>query len=156
MYILDTNIFIRAAVKEKNDRVLTDCLLLLESLERGETKATLPGFVLAELVWVLNKHYRFTKEKIIYLLDRILVLRGLSTTDDYTHALAIDLFAQHNVKYIDCCLASLPGVLEGKHTIVSYDTEFDKLGVQRVEPTVVLEKLWTVYPKWANPKSNLL
>jgi hypothetical protein len=30
------------------------------------------------------------------------------------------------------------------------------LGVQRVEPTVVLEKLWTVYPKWANPKSNLL
>lgn len=140
MYILDTNIFLRALIRE-DEKMLSDCVRLLDGLERKKFKAKLPGIVLAEIVWMLQLHYRFPKDTITSFMRHLLSMSHLFVTNDYQHFLALGLFTKHNIKYVDCCIASLPGVLEGKHTIVSYDKEFDRLGVKRVEPGTIVAKL---------------
>jgi hypothetical protein len=52
--------------------------------------------------------------------------------------LATELFQTHNVKFIDCLLASSKRVQENKAAVFSYDRDFDKLGVPRVESKDIL------------------
>ena len=52
--------------------------------------------------------------------------------------MAIELFEMYSVKFIDCLLASSKLVQKGDAVILSYDRDFDKLGVRRVEPKDIL------------------
>ncbi len=47
---------------------------------------------------------------------------------------ALEYFEAHNVKFIDALIASGPSFVKGEFILVSYDHDFDKLGIQRIEP----------------------
>lgn len=137
LYLIDTNIFLRVLIKE-NEASFQSGLKLLEGIKQKQWNAVMPGIVLSEIAWTLRSYYRFPKPQVVTAIQSVISLRGLTIVDDYNYHLALDLFQHHSVKYIDACIASLPVVQREQATIISYDDDFDKLGVERKEPDQIV------------------
>lgn len=131
-YFLDTNIFLRFLIEE-NKKTFNDCQRLFSLIEQWKIKAFTSSYVMAEIVWVLLSFYKFDKNKIIEAL-RVSQAAGISINDQADFNLALTLFEKYNVKFIDCLIASQKAVQNKKVAIVSYDQDFDKFGVKRIEP----------------------
>ncbi|MFH1713288.1 MAG: PIN domain-containing protein [Candidatus Jacksonbacteria bacterium] len=131
-YFLDTNIFLRFLIKE-NKKTFNDCERLFSLIEQGKIKAVVSSYVMAEIVWVLLSFYKFDKNKIIEAL-RVFQAAGISIKDQVDFNLTLILFEKYKVKFIDCLIASQKAVQNKKMTIISYDQDFDKFRVKRIEP----------------------
>ena len=136
-YFLDTNIFLRVLIKEGN-RVFKDCYQLLERVKTNQIKAATANIALAEIAWTLHSYYQFPKGEVVQAIKGILNLRGLRIIDSYEPFWAIEKFRQHNIKYIDALIASILIRQKSKWVIVSYDKDFDKIGVKRKEPEEII------------------
>lgn len=132
-YVIDTNVFLRVLVEE-DEASFQAGLQLLENIKQKKCTACIPGIVLSEIVWTLHSFYEFPKPQVVQALQSILNLRGITIVDDYNYPVALDLYQHHSVKYVDACIVSLPVIQENGATIISYDHDFDKLGVERKEP----------------------
>jgi len=132
VHILDTNIFLRTLIRE-DEKTFSDCLIFLELVKSNKINAVLPGVVLSEIAWVLKSFYKFPKSKVHQALKSILKLSGLKIVDNYDYEKTLKFFENKNVKYIDCLIASL--AKDKNYTIVSYDKDFDKLKIKRLDPS---------------------
>ena len=137
IYFIDTNIFLRVLVNE-NQTFHDQCELLLDKIKQNKIKAITGTVVLTEVLWTLLSYYKTSKIKAVSSVEGILNLRGLKIMDYYDHRMALELYNSHNVKYIDCLIASIKGFDEHKTTVVSYDHDFDKLKILRVEPVSLI------------------
>lgn len=131
--LVDTNIFLRIFVRE-NERMFKDCREFFSRVEEGTIAAYIPTVVVAETSFVLSSHYNYKKENIIKAVEGIVISSGLEIFDDLRLPQALELYKVHNVKLIDCLLASSARLKNSNAAILSYDSDFDKLGVRRVEP----------------------
>lgn len=138
-YLLDSNIFLRVFVRS-DKRISQDCTLLLTAITQNRIEAYIPQLVAIELQFVLDSFYRFEKHQVIEAMKSMMATDNLEFVDDLSLALAVELFEGKNVKFTDCLLASSKRIQEKKAAIVSYDRDFDKLGVPRLEPRDVLKK----------------
>ena len=137
-YFLDTNIFLRAIVKD-DLRAAKECENIFELLQENKFKAVTSTLVLAELVWTGLSFYKIQKEKIVDLLKGILKLRGLKLIDKFNPLNAVSFYETRQVKFIDALISSNPWIIEGKMKVISYDRDFDKLGDWRVEPKEIIK-----------------
>src|SRR3989344_147053 len=137
IYFIDTNIFLRVLVNE-NQTSHDQCELLLDKIKQNKIKAITGTVVLTEVLWTLLSYYKTSKIKAVSSVEGILNLRGLKIMDYYDHRIALELYSLYNVKYIDCLIASARGFDEQKMTVVSYDRDFDKLKILRVEPVSLI------------------
>lgn len=128
---IDTNVFLRALVKE-NEQTFSECLSLLEKISEGEIKAITSTLVFLEINFVLLSFYKFPKEKVQQALEGILDLPHLKVVDVYDMREAIETYKKTKVKFVDCLLASL--LKKKSFEIVSYDLDFDKLKIKRLSP----------------------
>jgi len=140
-YFVDTNIFLRVAVKE-DEKSFSQCSLFLKTAEAGKIKIVTSNFVLAECVWVLESFYKIKKNKILKILKGIRALRNIKLEDDVDLGTAMRIFSKINVKYIDALIASNPNIQAKKLEVVSYDKDLDKIGVIRKEPTEIINKFY--------------
>lgn len=140
IYFLDTNIFLRVLNKKDNLTAHLESTDLLKDIKQRKIKAVTSNIVLSEIVWTMQRFYEFPKEEIVLALNSIYNL-SISMNDNFQTARAIKLFKTMNVKFVDCLIASIPQIHECKWTIVSYDKDFDKLGVIRKEPKEVTRGL---------------
>ena len=131
-FFLDSNVFLRflADFKGKQHR---DCARLFKLIEEGKIKGIICSVILLEIYFTLRSFYGFSNRKCQRILVRILALKTLKTRDQFNYGLALGLFAKTKVKFADCLIASLSFLSKGG-AIVSYDKDFDKLGVKRIEP----------------------
>jgi predicted nucleic-acid-binding protein len=137
-YFVDSNIFLRFFAKEENSRVLKECALFIEALKKGKIKATTSHLVIAEVVWTLLTAYKTSKENVVKVVLSIESLSGIKIIDRFITAEAHKMFKDYNVKYIDALIASSPNIRSKKWAVVSYDKDFDKLGVIRKEPQDII------------------
>ncbi len=137
-YFIDTNIFLRALLGDE-EKTLEDCLRLLRGIKNGKIKAVTSNLVLAEVNWMLLKFYKFSKEDVVRSLNSILSLRHLKINDDFNPILAVRLYKDYSIKFIDALIASNPEIFNKERTVVSYDKDFDKLGDLRVEPKEIIK-----------------
>jgi predicted nucleic-acid-binding protein len=135
-YFIDTNIFLRYFVKE-DSKTHGNCSDLIKIIVNKRVKAATSHLVLAEIAWTLTSYYKVSKRRVVRSLRSIETMSGLSFLDNFKTTAAHDLFQRKNAKYIDCLIASIPQIQDNKITVVSYDKDFDKLGVKRVEPDKV-------------------
>lgn len=131
-YFLDTNIFLRFLVPD-DENAHAACKLLFQRINEKKIRAATSSLVYAEIVWVLQSFYKFPKQKIAEAL-KVFSAAGIMFHDRVELSHAIDLYEAHNVKFIDALLASHPLLQSGEAVMVSYDTDFDKLGIRRIEP----------------------
>ena len=138
-YYLDTNIFLRFLVAD-DERAHASCVELFRLIEERKIKGITSSLVFAEIVWVLGSFYKFPRAKISEALA-ILGRSRISFDDRFDILTAIELYGSHTVKFVDALIASHPLIRSGKLPIVSYDTDFDKLKVKRIEPQEVVAEM---------------
>jgi len=138
VYFVDTNIFIRILVKE-DERSFHECFQFFQRAYSGKIKIITSSLVLAEVHWVLSSFYRFEKDKTIEALQNILNTR-VRVKDGSNVSFALEMFRNTNVKLTDAFIASHPLIEKRRATIVSYDKDFDKLGIPRKEPGEIIKK----------------
>jgi predicted nucleic-acid-binding protein len=137
-YFLDSNIFLRYFTDERNSKVFKDCSSLIKIIKLGKIKAVTSHLVTAETVWTLFSSYHASKDQVLKVLKVIETLNGLKIIDKVDTAITNYLFANHSVKYIDALISSNPKIQTKKMIVVSYDKDFDKLGVKRMEPSQII------------------
>lgn len=129
---LDTNVWVRFLVRDDESKAQAVDRLLTEA-EAGQHVLTLSHLVVAELEWTLRSFYRMPKTEIAASLRELLALRSLHVPSREVLDQALDLFERHSVDYVDAYNAA---ELRTRRlsTIVSYDQDFDVLGVRRIAP----------------------
>lgn len=139
VFLIDTNVFVETLI-ERDEKYHRDSLRFLRVAREGQLNVAVAGVSLAELVWVLGRTYKLKKPDLVKAVNSVLRLRGLRLIDEYDYKEALELYQKHAVKFIDCLMASITKVKERKWILVSYDKDFDKLGVKRLEPKGVLSR----------------
>jgi len=132
-YYIDTNIFLRVLVVEEKNQS-KQCINFLNKVKNNQVRAVTGNIVIAEVAWVLKSYYKFSKEKIVEFVKSIINLRGLTIEDNLDIRKSLEIFANENIKYVDALIASIKEIQEKKWTVVSFDKDFDKIGVNRKEP----------------------
>lgn len=132
LYFIDSNIFLRTLIKE-DEKSFNACYKFLEKVHSKQIQAQTSDLVLAEVNWVLESYYKFSKEQVISALEGIVNLNGLTIKSNSNCPAAISLFKKSKVKFIDALIAS-DKLFGGNSVIVSYDKDFDKLGLSRIKP----------------------
>ena len=138
-YVVDSNIFLRTLIKE-DEKTFSDCFRFLEQIKRKNIRAFTSSFVLAEVTWTLLSFYHFPKEQVVKGLYSIVNLKNLKIIDTFDAFLAMKLYERNPIKFIDALLASHILVVQGKAKIISYDRDFDKLKVPRIEPRELVQR----------------
>ena len=136
-YFLDSNIFLRVFVGD-NLRMLKECLILFESIKKGKVCAVTSSVVLSEIVWTLGSFYKFPKTKVIEAIKSIMNIPRLEIVDDFTVLAALEIYQDNSVKFIDSLIASIYEIHSREWIVISYDKDFDKLGVIRKEPSQII------------------
>jgi len=136
-YFIDTNIFLRILIKDE-EKTFNDCFKFLELVREGKIKAFTSSIVLAEICWTLLSYYQFSKEKTVKALKSILALKNLKIIDGFEPRLAVEFYAKKSVKFIDSLIVSLVKPKKEKIVIVSFDKDFDKLNIKRIEPGEII------------------
>lgn len=137
-YFVDANIFLRVFVREDEPSFLA-CSELLRRIQRGDMRAIINTLVFAEVNWVLGKFYRFSKPDVVMALHSIIGLNNLAMDDRHDISRGLALYQKHNVTFIDALIASHDAIAITKAPIVSYDKDFDKLGIKRVTPSELIK-----------------
>ena len=139
-YFLDTNIFLRTIVQDDPVKA-RDCEELLKAIRDGVITANSSMLVLAEVVWMCLGDYALPKKEVVAFVRGIVSIPNLKFSDQSSPLIAIDLFEKHSVKFIDAAIASHPLFQETHAAIISYDKDFDRLDIPRIEPRDVLKKI---------------
>ncbi|MBI3342787.1 PIN domain-containing protein [Candidatus Gottesmanbacteria bacterium] len=139
-YLVDSNIFLRIIVRD-DQKTWQDCIDAISAIEQNHMEAYIPTVVAAEIQYVLKSFYGFEKSSLVKALAAVVGTKHLETVDDLSFSVAVKFFEDYNVKFVDCLLASSRRVQDGNASILSYDRDFDKLGVRRMEPRDLLKNL---------------
>ena len=135
-YFIDSNILLRVIARD-SEKSFRECFDFLQKVESGKINAVTSNIVLAEVVWVLDSFYEMNKTKIAEALERMKGSRFFKLIDNYDFDLALSFYSRYGIKYVDAIIASNRDVQSKKWVIVSYDKDFDKLGVIRKEPSQI-------------------
>jgi len=133
---LDTNVFIRYLVADDPDKSAASHALLQRVQQSWET-LTCTEAIIAEVVYVLAspRLYHLSHPEIRARLYPILTLRGLQIEHKETLLRALDLYAAHAFLDYEDALTVAHMERRNIETIVSYDTDFDRIaGISRQEP----------------------
>lgn len=136
-YFLDTNIFLRIVAKDDKLK-LAQCEKLIKAIAERRMSAATSSLVVAEVIWTCLCGYGLTAGETRDILSSILSIKNLKFVERTKIFSAAEFYTRHNIKFADCLIASHPDIVSGKTTIVSYDRDFDKLGIKRLEPAEVV------------------
>jgi len=136
---IDTNIFLRflqAPTDEITVAWNADCTALFRRLELGEDTVTTAEFVVTEAFWVLTsrRHTGLSRSDAASRLKTIVQYRGLRMASKRRVVRSLDLvISDPKLSLVDALIAST--VLEEDWTLLSYDTDFDRVsGLDRQQP----------------------
>jgi len=133
MIFLDTNIFLRYFLKE-NEAVFRRLEKLFSEIILGNIIGVANAMVIAEVVWVLSRSYKWNKEKICDNIELILITPNIRFKDKAILVNAVNVYKEKNISFIDAYNYSFIRA-NGVTEIYSFDRDFDELqDVKRLEP----------------------
>lgn len=138
-YFIDTNIFLRTLIND-NENFFKECVGFLELVKNGKIKAQTSCLVLSEVSWTLSSFYNSGKDKVVESLYSIINLKNLKFNEKFNSNFGVQIYEQNNIKLTDAFIASHSKIQSKEMIVVSYDKDFDKLGVIRKEPGEIIKK----------------
>lgn len=138
-FFVDTNIFLRVYARDDEAKA-TDCEIVLAAVQTGQLKAVISDLVLAEFVWTSLSYYKVKKVHVSKMVKAILGIHHLTVAGDADMPAALGLYDQYSVKFIDAVIASYRSIQQQNLAILSYDQDFDRIGIKRYEPADVIKK----------------
>lgn len=122
--ILDTNIFLRFLLNDipsqtqKIEAVLTKAKI-------AKIKLYVPQIVIFEIVFALDKYYKFPKNQIIDKLDSILKTTYFNIQDKETFLQAMEIYTKKDISFVDCFLLGIAKIQN--QDIFTFNQELVKL-----------------------------
>lgn len=99
---VDTNVFLRFFVRDV-ESFYVKAKELFEKTEKGELKLETTDLVMAEIVWVLESYYGFSKAEIKEVVETILETKNLKVHNHSRVKEAIALYSAGKMDFIDAC-----------------------------------------------------
>lgn len=101
MIAIDTNVLVRALVDDSD--AIEQCRKARDLiLQHGDVWVC--RIVLIETVWVLERAYDFTKEQIIFVLEKLIQHQHIHLEDTDNVNNALTLFSASNAGFADCLI----------------------------------------------------
>lgn len=97
---VDTNVFLRFFVRDV-ESFYQKAKDLFERAEKGVVKLETSDMVIAEIVWVLESYYDFTKAEIKEVIDTILETKNIKVANHSRVKEAVNLYASGKMDFID-------------------------------------------------------
>lgn len=130
--LLDTNVLIRFFTLDQNEN-RENLYSFFESLESGEIHVELKLIVLFQVIFVLKSFYKIPKEKISSSLIDLLKYAGITMKEKKIVQRTLALWRDKNVEIVDCYLIACLEK-DAQNILYSYDRDFDKFSINRIEP----------------------
>lgn len=132
MNLIDTNVIIHFLTADKSPK-FTGVYNLFLRLENGREKAEIKPLIFFQTIFVLKSFYKLERKKIFYLLDSIINLQGIYMEKKRIYQRTLEIYNENNLEIIDsyliACIEEKP-----ESSLYSYDKDFDKFEIQRIEP----------------------
>jgi predicted nucleic-acid-binding protein len=97
---VDTNVFLRFFVRDV-ESFYQKAKDLFEKAEKGEVKLETSDMVIAEIIWVLESYYNFSKIEIKKIIDTILETKNIKVANHSRVKEAVSLYTLGNMDFID-------------------------------------------------------
>ncbi len=128
---IDANILLRLLTGDPPE-MAERTVRLAQKAERGEVTLKLLPIVVAEVSWVLNSFYGYSRSEIAQVLIPLMTTEGLLVENVDRVIAALKQMASVNVDFLDAYLAEIARK-EGE-AVVSFDRDFRRLGIPWIEP----------------------
>ena len=99
---VDTNVFLRFFVRD-SESFYQKAMELFEKTEKGQVKLETSDLVIAEIVWVMESYYGFSRSEIKEVVETILETKNLKVANHSRVKGAIDLYSAGKMDFIDAC-----------------------------------------------------
>lgn len=99
---VDANVFLRFFIKDVEAQY-EKARVLFEKAEAGKIKLETSELVIAEIVWVLESFYGFSRKEIADVLATLLSSRNLRIANHARISDAVGLYAAGAMDFIDAC-----------------------------------------------------
>jgi len=121
---VDTNVFLRFFVRDI-ESFYHKAKDLFEKAESGDVKLETSDIVVAEIVWVLESYYGFSRAEIKEVVDAILETKNLKVANHSRVKEAIDLYSSGKMDFIDAYNISYINV-KGFKKVATFDVKHFK------------------------------
>jgi len=118
--LLDTNVIIRFLVRDHEEHWLQS-VEIFRTIEEEKLEAMLMDFILAEVIYVLKRIYKYEKKEIASTLKKLLLYKNLYTENKLITFEALEIYAEKNIDFADAMLCAKKN-LEG-FEIISFDKD---------------------------------
>lgn len=123
---IDTNILLRLLVRDDEEQHAACVRLLREARQRGVALYLLPVAVL-EIVWVLEKVYRYPRPRVCEIVEAVLNTPELKVEKEEVFRKALAAYEARSIKFADALMAFW-GLEAGLSTIYTLDEkDFKKI-----------------------------
>jgi len=130
---IDANVILRYLTNDVPEQA-KQAEELLNRVEVGNEDVFLPDIILADIIWILEKYYKQTREDIREWITAILSLQGLTFSDKEMALNALDIYVAKKIDWSDAS-AAIQMVQRDITEIYSFDKQFDRIdGIIRIEP----------------------
>jgi predicted nucleic acid-binding protein len=130
---VDANVILRHLTKDPPEQA-ADALALFRAAEEGRVALRVDAITIAECVWVLTSFYGHGRVEVADALAAFVSASGIVADDVEVLAVALQLFAAHNVDFADAFLAARMAQRRVP-TVYSFDRDSDRLpGTIRLNP----------------------
>ena len=116
---IDTSVILRLLVKDDECKIKSSLELIKNADERAGALYILPVAVL-EIVWVLEKVYKYTRKNIRELVEAILNTPGIKAENEQVFRDALLTYETKNIKFADAVMGYW-GLEKGFTTVYTYD-----------------------------------
>ncbi len=97
---VDTNVFLRFFIRDV-ESFYHKAKDLFEKAESGQVKLETSDMVIAEIVWVLESYYDFSRSEVKEVIETILETKNLKVANHSRVKEAIDLYSSGKMDFID-------------------------------------------------------
>jgi predicted nucleic-acid-binding protein len=132
MSLIDTNVIIRF-LTGSSDEKFKGVFDFFKAIEQGKIAVELRLIVLFQVIFVLKCFYKVPKGEIAKAIRDLLKLKGLKIKEKRTIFNMMNIWNSNNVEIVDAyliaCVDDNP-----ENILYSYDKDFDRFKIHRVEP----------------------
>jgi predicted nucleic acid-binding protein len=131
---VDANIILRYLTKDPPE-MAEAVFKTFTSAQEGKILLLVTSLTIAEVVWVLESYYRFSKSVIAETLTEFLHCDGLEVEFLDLLIVALDMYQTKNLDFADAFLA-VTALRRGPQAIYSFDRHFNRVeGLTVLKPT---------------------
>lgn len=126
--VLDTNILVRFLLKD-HKTLSPQASALFKEAEKGKINFYADEIMVAEVIWLLDSFYKYSREEIINQLKEVICQPWIVNPRKELILATVELFGATNLSYIDCWLYAISQNLN--FPLATFDRKLKKLKPSR-------------------------